>query len=360
MGLIHVWHLSPAPPVPELIRFPSLYMSWWIKNGVLNTNELLQDTFRQGSGKPVLKGRTRAFHPPRARRDPWWRAVYLVGQKTWLCCCTLTTAASSNGPITAISTASRAVSAVSHAWLVTCRPNPGWHADIIWDESRLCSAFRMYGHGMPLLSFFARLHNSLPWHKNISNKNTEEATHPSRGGGKSRMEPAEFQLSFRSLHCLACLSVSTATNGNEDSVETQPWHVGMVICPSINDEPPIEVCPGGIYYSQLTQKKKNMWGRRPLLVSLHYFRLSWQNPAHDYSKENDEVCHKNLKIWPAEKGGNGDKCNTVSCPRVIRVWINEGIYDNHSKNKAEVRQTPARQQSQLKLCLLNVWNFKNK
>lgn len=49
--------------------------------------------------------------------------------------------------------ASRAVSAVTHAWLVTCRPNPGWHADIIWDESELCSAFRMYDHGTPLQPF---------------------------------------------------------------------------------------------------------------------------------------------------------------------------------------------------------------
>lgn len=49
--------------------------------------------------------------------------------------------------------ASRAVSAVSYAWLVTCRPNPGWHADIIWVESRLCSAFRRYDCAVPLQSF---------------------------------------------------------------------------------------------------------------------------------------------------------------------------------------------------------------
>lgn len=119
--------------------------------------------------------------------------------------------------------ASRAVSAVSYAWLVTCRPNPGWHADIIWVESRLCSAFRRYDCAVPLQSFCSTSQDSA---------NTQKL-YPT-GGDSSNQWNRKIQdvaswipASFTSLH-FGHVSVSTATNGNEDSVERQPWHVEMV------------------------------------------------------------------------------------------------------------------------------------
>lgn len=96
--------------------------------------------------------------------------------------------------------ASRAVSAVSHAWLVTCRANPGWHADIIWDESELCSAFRLYDHGTPLQPFlpdFTILYRCTK----TSLTRIPGATHLPNGRWKSRMWPGELNRPFISLHC---------------------------------------------------------------------------------------------------------------------------------------------------------------
>lgn len=140
----------------------------------------------------------------------------------------------------------------------------------------------------------------------------------------------EFQLPFGCLHH-GHVSVSTATNWNEDSVQTQPWHVEMVPARAQPTPPPTGVCLSMMAVQEHTEinqlksywtcfkhqtmyiyriwfianynkpaNKTKTWWKEHYGVWLHYFGSSWSKHGilQTFGITQNQVMKGVMRIWP--------------------------------------------------------------
>lgn len=180
-----------------------------------------------------------------------------------------------------------------------------------------------------LYSPFARLHNSLSLHKNISNKNS--GSNSSIQWKRKIQDVASWipaSLHIPPLWACLCQHSNKWKWGRS-------WNTTLTcrdgICPSITDEPTqrgvsqhdgskethkntlikllLNIFQAANYVYLF--KVKNTWWKRPLpcLIALFWNQqITTQNSANtfNYSKANDEGFWENLIIWAGDKEENGE------------------------------------------------------